>query len=94
MPKMLKSVRVTFLHGEELRAQVESWSVPGEHHMVDLSSYQPLGECSCTDFSCRRLPEFKKTGKPVRCRHIVAVREAYLNRLIQATSTQLAGDGE
>ena len=86
MPKCIRTVRVTFLKGEPFRAQVESWSRPGEHHMVDLSAYQPLGECSCENFSCVRLPEWKKTLKPVRCRHLVAAREAYLNRHIRELS--------
>lgn len=83
MPKILKTVHVSFLNGEFGRATVESWSKAGEHHMVDLTEYQPLGRCSCADWQCRRFPEWKKTLKPVRCRHLTAAREALLNRIIR-----------
>jgi hypothetical protein len=86
MPKVFGSVRVTFIPGEPFRGTVESWSRPGESHMVDLSERQPLGQCSCEAYSCKIWPEFKKTLKPVRCRHITAFREAYLNRHIRELS--------
>lgn len=86
MPKCIKTVRVSFLPGEFGRATVESWSRPGESHMVDLTERQPLGNCSCETYQCRLWPEFKKTLKPVRCRHITAVREAMLNRHIREIS--------
>ncbi len=53
--------------------------------MVDLAAKYPLGECSCADWQCRRFPAFKKTLKPERCRHLIAAREAYLNRHIRSS---------
>jgi len=86
MPKCFRTVKVSFLSGEPFRATVESWSRPGEVHMVDLAEHQPLGHCSCEDWSCRRFPEWKRTLKPERCRHLTAAREAYLNRHIRELS--------
>lgn len=62
---------------------VHSASNPnGQFHVVTLNENAPLGLCTCIDFTCRRLPAFRKTGKIVRCWHINAVRERVLNYVI------------
>lgn len=86
MPKCFRTVRVTFIPGEPLRGHVESWSRPNESHLVDITSRQPMGECSCEHYQCTLWPLFKQTLKPKRCRHLEAFREAYLNRLVREIS--------
>lgn len=93
MPKVFGTVRLTWIEGEFGRFRAESWSRPGEHHMVDVCARHPLGRCTCEAYSCRHWPEFKKTLKPVRCRHLIAAREALLNRIL-AEHGKLSGDGE
>lgn len=56
-----------------------------ETYLVDLLENKGNGGCSCPDFTCRRLPKFKETGKIVpygwlestHCRHISACVELW-----------------
>lgn len=93
MPRCIRTVKVSFLAGEFTRAHVESWSEGDKPHLVDLASHYPLGECSCRDWQCRRLPEWRKTLKSVRCRHLEAAREALLNRILREHAGLNSKDG-
>jgi len=62
---------------DKLTYEVLSETVHQQYYLVDLSEHKGNGECSCTDFSTRRLPILNKTGKIVqygkpdatRCKH-------------------------
>jgi hypothetical protein len=75
-----------YTHDNVLRFRVASVSRPGEvEHVVDVSSFEGNGECSCEHFQFRLLPALE-AGNPhvaTRCSHIMAAREACLNNLIQ-----------
>lgn len=65
------------VEGEEGRFLVQSESAEGEVHMVDLKENHGNGQCSCTDFTARCLPMYKKLGVVItngrfrtRCKHI------------------------
>ena len=94
MPKVWGTVTVTAIPGEDWRFHVESYSDPKHPHLVDIAAHYPLGKCSCHDWSCRRFPEWKKTLKPVRCRHLAVAREAALNGLIRLTAHPGNPEGE
>ena len=63
---------------DKLTYHVQSESKPGAHHLVDLDANNGNGECSCEDFTCRKMIKLKETGKIVmygqpqstRCKHI------------------------
>ncbi len=65
---------------DKLTYEVLSETVHQQYYLVDLSEHKGNGECSCTDFSTRRLPILNRTGKIVqygkpeatRCKHINA----------------------
>jgi hypothetical protein len=71
---------MTVTSHDKLTYHVLSETVHQQHYLVDLSAHQGNGECSCTDFTTRRFPVFKRTGKIVhygkpeatRCKHINA----------------------
>jgi len=71
---------MTVVAFDKLTYHVLSETVHQQHYLVDLSAHGGNGECSCTDFTTRRFPVFKKTGKIVqygkpeatRCKHINA----------------------
>lgn len=69
--------------GEQWRYHVSSKSNPDQSHLCDLTENFPLGECGCSDYTCRRLPNFRKTGNPVRCIHLNACRETIMNFLVK-----------
>lgn len=76
-----------FPHDGLLRFRVLSMTRAEVEHVVDLGSYMGNGECSCEHFTFRLLPTIEKglahQGHPTRCSHIMAAREACLNRFIQ-----------
>ena len=65
---------------DKLTYHVQSESKSGDYHLVDLDANNGNGECSCHDFSCRKMLKFKETGRIVmygepdstRCKHIYA----------------------
>lgn len=75
-----------------MRWQVESETDRAHPHLVDLSSYNGNGECSCLHFSCRMVPELKQGRHPsnaTRCKHIAAARGMFCDVMIQChTSTK------
>lgn len=87
MPRCIRTVRVSPIPNEPLRFHVESWSRPGETHVVDLGARYPMGRCSCESYTCTLWPEFKRTLRPRYCRHIESARTYLCNRRIR----ELAG---
>lgn len=84
MPRTTKTVRVQAIDGETMRFRVESWSKPQQPHVVDLLAYEGAGECSCADWSIRRGPAIKAGAiAGIHCRHVVAARALFLNRLLK-----------
>lgn len=73
--------------GEAWRYFVNSKSSPDQRHLVDLTDNFPLGSCGCADYVCRRLPNYRKTGNPIRCLHLNAARELIVNYLIKSSAT-------
>ena len=69
--------------GELGRYQVQSATKAEETYLVDLMSHTPLGECSCRDYQCRSLPEFRKTGKVRHCKHIKEARTRFIDDIIE-----------
>ena len=65
--------------GEVGRYQVESESVPGQTHLVDILE----GACGCAAWTCNHRKHQAATGKPLRCKHILAAREYALNDFIE-----------
>lgn len=67
--------------------QVGSSNRPDVLHRVDLTENSGIGKCSCEHFEFRIQPAIDqgghRTGHPVRCRHIVAARDACLDNVIQ-----------
>lgn len=57
------------------RFLVKSLSRPAERHLVDLSAHFGNGECSCEDFTMKKLKRLKM-GEPMSsrtiCKHIEA----------------------
>ena len=69
-----------------MRWQVESETDRAHPHLVDLSSYQGNGECSCLHFSCRMAPELKQGREPsnaTRCKHISAARGMFCDVMVK-----------
>ena len=62
-----------------------------ETYIVDLLENKGNGGCSCPDFTCRRLPKFKETGKTVpygwqdasHCKHLRACIELWAIEVIK-----------
>ena len=70
-----------------LRFTVTSRSRAEIHHLVDLAAFFGNGSCSCEHFEFRILPLLRTGYRPedgiTRCSHILAARNAFLNRMIQ-----------
>lgn len=58
---------------------VDSASSHGVRHLVDLLECA----CGCADWTCRQREYRHTTGKPYRCRHILAAREYALDDLLE-----------
>lgn len=70
--------------GEWFRFHVSSRTDPEHPHLVDLESYGWNGQCSCEHFRFRCEPHLVR-GEMVgelRCLHIRAVRDRYLDRIL------------
>ena len=62
-------------------------SKPNQVHLVDVSSFNFNGECSCEDFSCVKIKAIErgeKRGSKTQCKHILYVREYLADIFIQA----------
>lgn len=72
-------MKVTHIMGEPLRFWVssESGSTP---HLVDIGE----DACGCADWTCKHRKWQRETGKPYRCKHLKAAREAFLDDVIEA----------
>lgn len=64
---------------ELLTFLVESSS--GNTYEVNLAARRPHGWCSCEDYQFRQAPH-QHTNIPQRCKHIIAVREYVVERVI------------
>jgi hypothetical protein len=67
-----------------MRFWIRSRTSP-DPHLVDLQEYNLNGFCSCQDFEFRRQPKLPADADnpdATRCRHIRAVREWLLNRVL------------
>ena len=60
---------------------VESNSVPGQRHLVDL--LEDGGSCGCASYTYRQRAHKAKWGVPYRCRHIIAAREYCLDQFLE-----------
>lgn len=68
------------IQGEIGRYRVESRSKrEAPEHTVDILE----DECSCRTWVCRHRAYREQMGKPYRCAHIVAAREAALEAYIE-----------
>jgi hypothetical protein len=62
-------------------------SKKGEVHLVDLTAYNYNGECSCEDFTCKRVVKIREKGTDgnnTRCKHIIYVRDCLVDVFISA----------
>ncbi len=73
------------------RFLVDSESKPDEVHLVDLTGYGLIGECSCQHFTLKIKPALDQADSVTfddpdkhRCKHIKLVREFVLNHVIGA----------
>ena len=64
---------------------VESNSVPGQRHLVDLLS----GECGCASYTCRQRAHKAKWGVPYRCKHVTAAREYCIEQFLETVRDHL-----
>lgn len=72
---------VTCVPGELFRYTIQ---FPGKpEYLVDLCDEYPLGGCSCRSYECVKLPAFRRTGDPVRCKHLVECREQVFNSVLR-----------
>lgn len=70
--------------GEVGRYFVQSGSQPEGEHLVDLLEH----ECGCADYVCRRRAHEIKTGHKYVCRHLFAVRNHFLDEILEAIRTE------
>ena len=61
------------ISGEHWRFMVSSEGRDDSTHVVDLTSNDGVGECSCEDWTFRKFPHWRKTGEVTECKHITAV---------------------
>lgn len=61
---------------------------PNVENLVDLLSIDCNGECSCEDFRMVRMPQIREGKVPNRCKHILAVREYFLDSVIKTVDRQ------
>lgn len=54
----------------------------GEQYEVQMQACRPHGWCSCPDYQYRQSPTQRKTSLPQRCKHIVAVIEYLIQRMV------------
>lgn len=54
----------------------------GEQYEVQMQACRPHGWCSCPDYQYRQSPTQRKTSLPQRCKHIVAVIEFLIQRMV------------
>ena len=70
---------MTITARDRLTYEVLSETVHQQYYLVDLSEHKGNGECSCTDFSTRRAPKLKATGRIVNYGHPDATRCKHIN---------------
>lgn len=64
---------------------VHSRSNPARVYRVDLTANEGRSECHCPDWRTRQWLKIK-AGKPGRCIHVAAAREAFLDDLLRTLS--------
>lgn len=80
-----RAIAVAEVAGETMRFHVESWTTPKRPHLVDLLAHAGVGECSCTDWQTRRWPRIRDgETTQTKCRHVLAARAYFLDRLLAA----------
>jgi hypothetical protein len=72
-------MKITAIVGEACRYYVDSESGDGIH-LVDLLE----GACGCASYTCNHRRYERETGNRFRCKHLRAVREAFLDDVIDA----------
>ena len=70
-------------------------SKKGQVHLIDLTSYDYNGECSCEDFTCVKIKAVAAGEPPsnkTRCKHIIYVRDCVADIFIAAlhASTEIS----
>lgn len=79
-----------------LRFLVSSETEPEGKHLVDLGENGIVGKCACQHFSFRMQPAIdtvfsvvvggrltEQTAAKLRCKHLVAAREYFTNRVVK-----------
>jgi hypothetical protein len=85
-----------------MRFEVESWTNPQLHHVVDLLYLDGNSGCDCRDFLTRCEPNYKKNGGKIveygypghpdpertRCRHCVIAIRYFTNHLLRRMAAE------
>lgn len=69
--------------GEVCRYYVDSESRPHHRYIVDLMAGDG-GECSCPSWVCNHRAHKFESGKAYRCKHLLAVREVFLDDVLDS----------
>ncbi len=67
---------------DRMRFWVKSRNGRGEY-LVDLTTHDGNGACTCPHFRCRLEPKVVNNGDQRRCKHIQCVREYLADRVIE-----------
>jgi len=82
--KKSKAAVVESIAGELLRFHVQSRTVEGLSHLVDLEEYGFNGFCGCQDFDFRkRVLAQKMNGERSRCWHIDRARDFFIDAVLK-----------
>ena len=71
--------------GEVGRYFCQSGSEEHTRHLVDLLE----DACGCADWTCRHRAHQAKFYAPYRCKHIVAVREFFLDEILETLKNEV-----
>lgn len=76
-------MKIHAIVGEVCRYRVDSETHPNQSYVVDLLAGDG-GECGCPSWTCNHRAHRNESGKAYRCKHLIAVREHFLDDVLDS----------
>jgi len=83
---------VVQIEGEPFRLYVQSSSREGIQFLVELDAFDFNGQCSCEDFSMRRIIDVRE-GKESQCKHIRICERWWAKMMMRRIKHELTKQG-
>ena len=83
---------VVQIEGEPFRLYVQSSSRAGVQFLVELDAFDFNGQCSCEDFSMRRIDDVR-SGKESQCKHLRCAERWWAKMMMRRIKQELGKQG-